>query len=152
MAWLTYESVFLLPPPSPPPIPGFPLRSPLDSCFLIFFQLPRVLPLSRSAVGVRACRALSDGRLISVNGLGVLEQFEYSWREWQESMNDATAAAAGGGTREWLEGDQREAAGEGDKEKQSVKEPQERKRCVFLVADVCIAVVVVVISGIAVAW
>ena len=33
-------------------------------------------------MGVRACRVLADGRLLSVNGLGVVEQFAFSWRDW----------------------------------------------------------------------
>lgn len=53
----------------------------------------RVPPVSLKPVGVRACRALADGRLLSVNGLGVIEQFDYAWREWQQPAGAAAAAA-----------------------------------------------------------
>ena len=55
----------------------------------------RVPPVSLKPVGVRACRALADGRLLSVNGLGVIEQFDYAWRDWQQPAGAAAAAAAG---------------------------------------------------------
>lgn len=58
------------------------------------FVFLRVLPLSRSHVGIRACRALADGRLLIVNGLGVLEQFEYSWRDLHSSPVPSSAPAA----------------------------------------------------------
>lgn len=45
-------------------------------------------------MGVRACRALPDGRLLSVNGLGVLEQFDFSWREWPAPSPSSSAAVA----------------------------------------------------------
>lgn len=54
----------------------------------------RVPPVSLKPVGVRACRALADGRLLSVNGLGVIEQFNYAWRDWQQPAGAAAAAAA----------------------------------------------------------
>lgn len=50
-------------------------------------------------MGVRACRALPDGRLLSVNGLGVLEQFNLSWREWH-APSPAGAVGVGGVTEE----------------------------------------------------
>ncbi len=39
-----------------------------------------VLPLSRAEVGVRCMRILPDGRILTVNGLGVVELFAYRWR------------------------------------------------------------------------
>lgn len=53
----------------------------------------RVPPVSLRPVGVRACRALADGRLLSVNGLGVIEQFDYAWRDWQQPAGASAAAA-----------------------------------------------------------
>ncbi|CAM9336477.1 unnamed protein product, partial [Ectocarpus fasciculatus] len=55
-------------------------------------SVQRVPSVSLRQVGMRACRALADGRLLSVNGLGVIEQFDYAWRDWQLP---AAAAAAG---------------------------------------------------------
>lgn len=52
----------------------------------------RVPPVSLRPVGVRACRALADGRLLSVNGLGVIEQFDYAWRDWQQPAAETAAA------------------------------------------------------------
>jgi hypothetical protein len=40
-----------------------------------------VTPLSRAEVGVKCMRILSDGRILMVNGLGVIELFVYSWRD-----------------------------------------------------------------------
>ncbi len=39
-----------------------------------------VQPLSRAEVGVRCMRILPDGRILTVNGLGVVELFSYRWR------------------------------------------------------------------------
>ncbi|CBN78887.1 conserved unknown protein [Ectocarpus siliculosus] len=57
-------------------------------------SVQRVPSVSLRQVGVRACRALADGRLLSVNGLGVIEQFNYAWRDWQLPAADSSAVAA----------------------------------------------------------
>lgn len=107
----------------------------------------RVPPVSLKRVGVRACRALADGRLLSVNGLGVIEQFDYAWRDWQqpaEAAVVAAAAAASGGAgmmtavAEDVEGCDEE--GEGDEEDEvagggSDGEPgAEVKRCAHILS------------------
>lgn len=57
-------------------------------------SVQRVPSVSLRQVGVRACRALADGRLLSVNSLGVIEQFDYAWRDWQLPAAAAADAAA----------------------------------------------------------
>lgn len=76
--------------------------------------MSRVPALARSPVGVRACRALPNGRVLAVNGLGVLEQFEYSWKDWNPPASAAAGEDGDGDTR--LERGDGAAGGEEDGE------------------------------------
>ena len=98
----------------------------------------RVLPLSRSQVGVRACRALPDGRLLSVNGLGVLEQFDFSWKEWHAPLTppepEAAAADAmdvGGGVFGGVVEEKGQTAEESYGRREEDYDEGKAKRCVF---------------------
>ncbi|CAB1115756.1 unnamed protein product [Ectocarpus sp. CCAP 1310/34] len=81
-------------------------------------SVQRVPSVSLKQVGVRACRALADGRLLSVNGLGVIEQFNYAWRDWQLPASDssAVAAATATGVETAAEGEEEEAEEEEEEE------------------------------------
>ncbi|CAM9825759.1 unnamed protein product [Chrysoparadoxa australica] len=57
-----------------------------------------VAPLSASGAAVRCTRVLNDGRILLVNSFGVLEVFEYGWRDKDgEAHSDGSSDASGVG-------------------------------------------------------
>jgi hypothetical protein len=66
--------------------------------------ITRVVPISRSGLptGMRCTRVLADGRLLAVNGLGVLELYRYNWLDGNDknnSSNNSDGVSGGSNSR-----------------------------------------------------
>jgi hypothetical protein len=62
--------------------------------------MTRVVPISRSGLpaGMRCTRVLADGRLLAINGLGVLELYRYNWLDGNDKNNSNNSDSVSGGS------------------------------------------------------